>query len=466
LKFAVVSEAESATFCFFVLYHSGVLNRNTSVKTAFVKPGIITFSRGNKFFELSNHLGNVLVTVSDKKTPVDDGTYEYSTATGLYTKINSTPDGKVDYYTADIVTAQDYYPFGMMMLGRKYTATTTSKYRYGFNGKENDNEVKGEGNQVAFEARIYDARLGRFLSIDPRASDYATLSPYAYAANSPIALIDKYGEGPDDPPGHIVTAIKAYSSNFYNALYHSNNTSNNQLYLWAMAKTNDPNAYSKVKGAVGEAIFKSRANDLAATGITAKGPYIGVPHPHYLGGRYTHAGVTYQVDVQTKIWTGGVERFLGLPKFTVKAGIAHHNFDGSFRGVAKYGSQWKSAVYTLNYEVKALSPVNDVEYNFRKISEGVQQAIDRGQGKNAIGILVVDTEAWNSVANDPKYGALLKEEYNRLYKKDAYGERNYLKLEDGLANEAQRGAYGLKDAVIKAEQQNTQQNTTKPKKKR
>jgi hypothetical protein len=53
-------------FVFFVLYHSGVLNRNTSVKTAFVKPGIVTFNRGNKFFELSNHLGNVLVTVSDR----------------------------------------------------------------------------------------------------------------------------------------------------------------------------------------------------------------------------------------------------------------------------------------------------------------------------------------------------------------------------------------------------------------
>ncbi len=40
-------------------------------------------------------------------------------------------------------------------------------YRYGFNGKENDNEVKGEGNQQDYGFRIYDPRLGRFLSVDP-----------------------------------------------------------------------------------------------------------------------------------------------------------------------------------------------------------------------------------------------------------------------------------------------------------
>lgn len=41
-------------------------------------------------------------------------------------------------------------------------------YRYGFNGKENDNDVKGiEGSQQDYGMRIYDPRLGRFLSVDP-----------------------------------------------------------------------------------------------------------------------------------------------------------------------------------------------------------------------------------------------------------------------------------------------------------
>jgi RHS repeat-associated protein len=71
-------------------------------------------------------------------------------------------------------------------------------YRYGFNGKENDNEVKGSGNQVAFEARIYDPRLGRFFSTDPKKDEYPWQSTYAYHRNNFIAWIDYLGGG--DPP--------------------------------------------------------------------------------------------------------------------------------------------------------------------------------------------------------------------------------------------------------------------------
>ena len=86
----------------------------------------------------------------------------------------------------------DYYPFGMIMTGRKYAASSF-KYRYGFNGKENDNEVKGEGNQQDYGMRIYDPRLGRFLSEDPIARDYPELSPYQFSSNSPISGIDVDG---------------------------------------------------------------------------------------------------------------------------------------------------------------------------------------------------------------------------------------------------------------------------------
>jgi YD repeat-containing protein len=64
------------------------------------------FARGEKLFELSNHLQNVLVTISDKKIGVDNNS-----------------DGTVDYYTADVITANDYYPFGMAMPSRKYNAS-------------------------------------------------------------------------------------------------------------------------------------------------------------------------------------------------------------------------------------------------------------------------------------------------------------------------------------------------------
>src|SRR5215218_851944 len=86
----------------------------------------------------------------------------------------------------------------MMMLNRSFSAE--SGYRYGFNGKEDDNEVKGDGNQVAFEARIYDPRLGRFQSSDPLEKKYPFQSTYVFAANNPIKLIDVLGMSAGDPP--------------------------------------------------------------------------------------------------------------------------------------------------------------------------------------------------------------------------------------------------------------------------
>jgi RHS repeat-associated protein len=66
-------------------------------------------------------------------------------------------------------------------------------YRYGFNGKENDNEIKGIGNQQDYGMRIYDPKLGRFLSVDPITKQYPELTPYQFASNSPIEAIDLDG---------------------------------------------------------------------------------------------------------------------------------------------------------------------------------------------------------------------------------------------------------------------------------
>ena len=80
----------------------------------------------------------------------------------------------------------------MLMPGRKYSIANTD-YRYGFNGKENDNEIKGEGNQQDYGMRIYDPRLVRFLSVDPIAVEYPDLTPYQFASNTPIWAIDLDG---------------------------------------------------------------------------------------------------------------------------------------------------------------------------------------------------------------------------------------------------------------------------------
>lgn len=74
-----------------------------------------------------------------------------------------------------------------------WNRTRTKRYRFGFNGKENDNEVKGTGNQLDFGARIYDPRIGRFLSIDPYSNRFVFQTPYLFASNNPLLNIDQDG---------------------------------------------------------------------------------------------------------------------------------------------------------------------------------------------------------------------------------------------------------------------------------
>src|ERR1039458_10668994 len=90
------------------------------------------------------------------------------------------------------MTEQDYYPFGMPMPGRSYTVTGAT-YRFGFNGKEKDNEPYGEGDEYDFGARMYDSRLGRWFSCDPFQDIYPAYTPYGFALNSPIQAIDVGG---------------------------------------------------------------------------------------------------------------------------------------------------------------------------------------------------------------------------------------------------------------------------------
>jgi RHS repeat-associated protein len=70
---------------------------------------------------------------------------------------------------------------------------SSASYRYGFNGKENDNEVMGEGNFQDYGMRMYNPRIGRFFNVDPLTKQYPELTPYQFASNTPIQAIDLDG---------------------------------------------------------------------------------------------------------------------------------------------------------------------------------------------------------------------------------------------------------------------------------
>jgi len=145
------------------------------VSSTFPTNNITSNPLGLKQYELTNHLGNVLTTISDNKIQTD-ANIDYTT----------------DYYTADITSASDYYPFGSHLDGRSFEG---EGYRFGFNGKEMDNEVDlVSGSKLDFGARIYDSRLGRWLSVDPLLSSYPQYSQYNFVLNDPINSIDINGE--------------------------------------------------------------------------------------------------------------------------------------------------------------------------------------------------------------------------------------------------------------------------------
>ena len=71
--------------------------------------------------------------------------------------------------------------------------SSADQYRYGFQGQEMDDEVKGEGNSVNYKYRMHDPRIGRFFAVDPLAPKYAYNSPYAFSENRVIDAIELEG---------------------------------------------------------------------------------------------------------------------------------------------------------------------------------------------------------------------------------------------------------------------------------
>lgn len=77
------------------------------------------------------------------------------------------------------------------MPGRVWNPTETE---YGFNGKREDKEIYGEGNAYDYGARMYDPRIGRWMSVDPLQSKYPSMSPYNFVGNMPIRAVDPDGK--------------------------------------------------------------------------------------------------------------------------------------------------------------------------------------------------------------------------------------------------------------------------------
>ncbi len=155
------------------IYGSSRLGLNTTIVDlsdgAEDNDPVVALDYGTRQYELSDHLGNVSVVLSGTRLPNTGNTN----------------------FTADVLSANEYYPFGMIMPNRSFSSES---YRYGFNGMEKDEEVKGNGNHYTTLERQLDVRLGRWLTEDPKGKEFPWQSPYCSMDNNPIGLTDRTGE--------------------------------------------------------------------------------------------------------------------------------------------------------------------------------------------------------------------------------------------------------------------------------
>jgi len=127
----------------------------------------------------------------------------------------------------------NYSTYGMLMPGRHGEAG--SGYRYGFQGQEKDDEIKGEGNSINYKYRMHDPRLGRFFAVDPLSASYPHNSPYAFSENVVIHAVELEG----------LEKIEVFSDKVDmngNKKGSDSYDSNNQLYLFTADLENDDNS--------------------------------------------------------------------------------------------------------------------------------------------------------------------------------------------------------------------------------
>ena len=85
----------------------------------------------------------------------------------------------------EIVSEHHYYPFGLELEG---DWQQENNYDYTYNGKEVQKSFDlGYQN---YGARFYDPAIARWAGVDNLAEEYASISPYAYVANTPVNAID------------------------------------------------------------------------------------------------------------------------------------------------------------------------------------------------------------------------------------------------------------------------------------
>ena len=353
----------------------GQRQQNKIVNQNYVPPGTnnlvgVTYvQRGWKAYELSNHLGNVLSVISDRK------------------EAGHCNDTLVAFYYPDIIQNNDYYPFGSPMEGR---VQQSKAYRFGFQSQESDDEIYREGKAYAFEYRMHDPRIGRFWSVDPLASKYPWNSPYVFAENQVIAFVELEGLEKATPQQqqNALNAITTFS-NDQNTTTVWNNISKQDFVTSLTNMVNNPTS-----------IDQSNTNLCGiATSCKASAEYnpeefVKMALSVYQSGKYSNGDVTYEANKD--ILGNSSSNGLGAAEFVVMTTLRH-----SLNGILSYdptndngtsGFTWPGDVDNILLKGMSMKKTTNTDWTStpssgNALATGIIQAVNAGH----IVILTVNT---------------------------------------------------------------------------
>jgi len=258
----------------------------------------------------------------------------------------------------------------MIQPGRNFNS---SEYRFGFQGQEKDDELKGIGNSISFKYRIHDPRLGRFFVVDPLTRKYPHNSPYAFSENRVIDGFELEGL-------EVITVSGVYTASFGGSAFYEKGKiydfSKTEIQIYTFITTGEgveTNASLAIEGVVGyypdasaqdlvgsgtitsfsagEGVFGSTSE--ATTSNEKKGTLVSVG---FGGGLIPFASASYNTNTTISPYNQAAENFTGIigaiDRYITSIDVELESFDNEIQHLNQGIGMTSRAIEAIDSQLK------------------------------------------------------------------------------------------------------------------